>query len=251
MKRPDMVITCEHGGNHIPAAYRPLFQGQEAVLQSHRGFDPGALTMAEALAESFGAPLVSATISRLLVDLNRSTHNPTLHADAIRRLPADQRQEILVRYYEPYRTRAEHAIRQAIADRGGVIHLSSHSFTPALDGRLRKADIGLLYDPRRPGEVALCQRWKAALAASAPQLTVRRNYPYAGKGDGLTARLRRCLGPDVYVGIELEINQKHVIETGPDWPALRRLVVESLHEALSQGSAPLHPTPLRAKGAPP
>ena len=42
MTRPGLVITCEHGGNHIPGAYRHLFQGQEAVLQSHRGFDPGA-----------------------------------------------------------------------------------------------------------------------------------------------------------------------------------------------------------------
>jgi predicted N-formylglutamate amidohydrolase len=245
MTRPALVITCEHGGNHIPAAYRQLFEGQEATLHSHRGFDAGALKMAETLAEAFGAPLVSATVSRLLVDLNRSTHNPTLHAEVVRRLPATQRQEILARFYQPYRSRAEQAIRQAIADHGAVIHLSSHSFTPELDGRLRKADIGLLYDPRRPGEAALCRHWKAALAVAAPQLTVRRNYPYAGKGDGLTAWLRRCLGPDVYVGVELEINQKHVTADG-DCPALRHEIVESLREALSHVQ---HPP--RARGAPP
>ena len=245
MSRPALVITCEHGGKHIPAAYRALFEGQEATLHSHRGFDAGALKMAETLAEAFGAPLVSATVSRLLVDLNRSTHNPTLHAEVVRRLPATQRQEILARFYQPYRSRAEQAIRQAIADHGAVIHLSSHSFTPELDGRLRKADIGLLYDPRRPGEAALCRHWKAALAVAAPQLTVRRNYPYAGKGDGLTAWLRRCLGPDVYVGVELEINQKHVTADG-DCPALRHEIVESLREALSHVQ---HPP--RARGAPP
>jgi len=245
MTRPALVITCEHGGKHIPAAYRALFEGQEATLHSHRGFDAGALKMAETLAEAFGAPLVSATVSRLLVDLNRSTHNPTLHAEVVRRLPATQRQEILARFYQPYRSRAEQAIRQAIADHGAVIHLSSHSFTPELDGRLRKADIGLLYDPRRPGEAALCRHWKAALAVAAPQLTVRRNYPYAGKGDGLTAWLRRCLGSDVYVGVELEINQKHVTADG-DCPALRHEIVESLREALSHVQ---HPP--RARGAPP
>ena len=245
MTRPALVIICEHGGKHIPAAYRALFEGQEATLHSHRGFDAGALKMAETLAEAFGAPLVSATVSRLLVDLNRSTHNPTLHAEVVRRLPATQRQEILARFYQPYRSRAEQAIRQAIADHGAVIHLSSHSFTPELDGRLRKADIGLLYDPRRPGEAALCRHWKAALAVAAPQLTVRRNYPYAGKGDGLTAWLRRCLGPDVYVGVELEINQKHVTADG-DCPALRHEIVESLREALSHVQ---HPP--RARGAPP
>lgn len=246
MTRPALVITCEHGGNHIPAVYRPLFEGQDAVLQSHRGFDAGALKMAQTLAAAFGAPLVSATVSRLLVDLNRSTHNRTLHAEEVRRLPATQRQEILTRFYQPYRSRAEQAIRQAIADNGAVIHLSSHSFTPELDGRLRTADIGLLYDPRRPGEVALCQHWKAALAAAAPQLTVRRNYPYAGKGDGLTAWLRRCLTPDVYIGVELEINQKHVTAEG-DCPALRQWIVESLREALPD----MQSHPPRDRGSPP
>ena len=233
MTRPALVITCEHGGKHIPAAYRALFEGQEATLHSHRGFDAGALKMAETLAEAFGAPLVSATVSRLLVDLNRSTHNPTLHAEVVRRLPATQRQEILARFYQPYRSRAEQAIRQAIADHGAVIHLSSHSFTPELDGRLRKADIGLLYDPRRPGEAALCRHWKAALAVAAPQLTVRRNYPYAGKGDGLTRALRRRLPARGYVGIELELNQALCAAGAASWRATRRAVIAALRAALA------------------
>ena len=33
-----------------------------------------------------------------------------------------------------------------------MIHLSSHSFTPELDGKVRKADIGLIYDPARQRE---------------------------------------------------------------------------------------------------
>ena len=40
------LITCEHGGNRIPPRYRDLFAGCEALLQSHRGYDPGALTLA-------------------------------------------------------------------------------------------------------------------------------------------------------------------------------------------------------------
>ena len=39
------LFTCEHGGNRIPAPYRRLFRGQRALLDSHRGYDPGALVM--------------------------------------------------------------------------------------------------------------------------------------------------------------------------------------------------------------
>lgn len=233
MKLPALVITCEHGGNLIPAPYAGLFEDLQALLETHRGYDPGALVMAEALAKAFDAPLLSSTVSRLLVDLNRSVGNRSLHGAAVRTLSAATRQNILSRHYLPYRAQAEALVRQAVAEYGAVIHLSSHSFTPELDGQLRRADVGLLYDPRRPGEVDLCARWKASLQACTPGLVVRRNYPYAGKGDGLTRWFRRHLPPDAYVGIELEINQKHVFEGGRPWAALRKVIVESLRQALA------------------
>lgn len=228
-----LVITCEHGGNRIPSLYHNLFQTHQTLLDSHRGFDPGALIMARALATAFAAPLVAATVSRLLVDLNRSVGHPSLHYEAIRNAPSVLRQRVLKHYYQPYRVQAERLVRQAIADHGHVIHLSSHSFTPDLDGKVRMADIGLLYDPARPGEADLCERWKSALKACAPDLRVRRNYPYAGKGDGLTTWFRQRLPPGAYVGIELEINQKHIIKTGRHWTALRNVIVESMFRALA------------------
>jgi predicted N-formylglutamate amidohydrolase len=233
----DLVITCEHGGNRIPAPYRGLFHAQQAPLDSHRGYDPGALIMARALAKKFAAPLVASTVSRLLVDLNRSVGHPRLYSEATRTAPADVRQRILKHYYQPYREQAERFVRQAIAGRGRVIHLSSHSFTPELNGKVRDADIGLLYDPARPGEADLCQRWKASLETCALDLTVRRNYPYAGKGDGLTAWFRRCLPPGAYVGIELEVNQKHVVNAGENWTEMRKEIVESLRSALASRCA--------------
>ena len=35
-----LVITCEHGGNRIPAPYRDLFHAHQALLDSHRGMIP-------------------------------------------------------------------------------------------------------------------------------------------------------------------------------------------------------------------
>ena len=43
MTRDALIITCEHGGNEVPAAYAPLFAGHEALLPTHRGWDAGAL----------------------------------------------------------------------------------------------------------------------------------------------------------------------------------------------------------------
>ena len=81
----------------------------------------------------------------------------------------------------------------------------------------------------------LCERWKArTLKTCAPELTVRRNYPYAGKGDGLTTWFRRHLPPRAYVGIELEVNQRHVFTAGRQWTAMRKAIIDSLREALAE-----------------
>ena len=184
------------------------------MLDSHRGYDPGALVMARALAAALEAPLVSTTVSRLLIDLNRSIGHPLLYSAISRDTPAHLRAEIAVQHYRPYWTQVERLVRQAVARGRRVIHISSHSFTPVLNGEVRNADVGLLYDPGRAGEAVLCARWKAALAELAPALRVRRNYPYLGEADGLTAQLRLRFPPQAYVGIELEINQRIVRAAG-------------------------------------
>ncbi len=222
------LITCEHGGNRIPVRYRALFEASAGLLKTHRGYDPGALTMARDLAAALGSGLFVATTSRLLIDLNRSIGHPRLYSEATRHAPAAVRRGILERYYLPYRTEVERAIAELLARGRRVVHISSHSFTPELDGRIRMADIGLLYDPSRAAELEFCLRWQGALRIRAPELAVRRNYPYAGKADGLTAYLRRRFPEPSYLGIELEINQKHVFKGGRQWRGLRSLLIETL-----------------------
>jgi predicted N-formylglutamate amidohydrolase len=186
--------------------------------------------MARALASAFKAPLVTSTISRLVVDLNRSLSNPRVFSAATRGAPANLRAKIVEKHYQPYRAQVERLVRQSVSRGRRVIHISSHSFTPELDGKVRRADVGLLYHPGRPGEVELCARWKASLVAMSPTLRVRRNYPYAGKGDGLTAHLRLCFPHGAYVGIELELNQRIVL-AGRRWTALRSALIDSLRSA--------------------
>lgn len=233
-KRNEFLVTCEHGGKRIPARYRSCFIGHEALLESHRGYDPGALVMARNMARQLNAPLIYSTVSRLLVDFNRSQGHPRLHAECIRRLPDESRRRILEQYYLPFRAKAEVAIVHAVAHGKRVIHLSCHSFTPVLDDVVRTADVGLLYDPARAGEVALCQEWLVCFKAQEPSLRVRRNYPYSGKSDGFTAYLRRHFPADSYLGIELEINQSIVLAGGDAWRRRRALVIGSLVQALDQ-----------------
>jgi len=227
-----LVVTCEHGGNRVPARYRRLFRGLQGLLQTHAGYDLGALATARELSAAFKAPLVAATVTRLLVDLNRSIGHPRLHGEAIRALSREERERILADHYRPYRMETEARIRQAITRGRRVIHISSHSFTPELKGKVRAADVGLLYDPARTGEARLCARWKVALAQAFPQLRVRRNYPYDGTDDGFMPYLRRRFRPTAYVGVEIEVNQAIVIGAPRRRAALRAALIASLRATL-------------------
>jgi predicted N-formylglutamate amidohydrolase len=64
---------------------------------------------------------------------------------------------------------------EAAGRRQLVVRLSRLSFTPMLDGEVRDADVGLLFDPRHEAEARLCAAWQSALLAR--DLRVRRNYP--------------------------------------------------------------------------
>ena len=226
--RDALIITCEHGGNQVPAAYAPLFAGHEALLQTHRGWDAGALTLAQQLATAFDAPLFAATTTRLLIDLNRSIGHRQLHSEATRGLPLATRRNIAAQYYRPHRDAVESEVARLVAAGRRVLHVASHSFTPELGGMVRQADVAWLYDPRRAGECSLAAQWLAALKHRRPDLKLRRNYPYQGKGDGLTALLRSCYSDAAYVGIELEVNQRFVMAGGPAWTALRADIVAAL-----------------------
>ena len=198
------------------------------LLNSHHGYDPGALKMARSLASALDAPLVASTISRLLIDLNRPAGHPQLYSAVTRNAPAEVRAEIASRHHQPYLAEVERLVRKLVARGRRVIHVSSHSFTAELNGEVRRADVGLLYHPGRRGEAELCARWKAELAASAPELRVRRNYPYEGRSAGLTAELRRRFSAQTYVGIELEVSQRIVFAAGRPWTRLRRVLPQSL-----------------------
>ena len=202
------IFTCEHGGNRIPPRYRHLFKGQARTLASHLGWDRGALQLARVCARDCSVPLYSSRISRLLVDLNRSHRHPSLFSAFTRSLHKGDREEICASYYFPYRNQVESAIRDE--KRTPVIHLSFHSFTPELDGRVRDSDIGLLYDPTRKHELEFCMDLQSELKQTFTRLVIKRNYPYRGTADGFTTYLRKCFPQQKYLGIEIEINQKHV-----------------------------------------
>ena len=234
-RRKDMtlILSCEHATNDVPEQYRPLLADCIDELDTHRGYDPGAHDFARRLAAMLSAPLFAGDVSRLLVDLNRSRANhrsPPVRL--MQGLAPALKEEILARYYLPYRRQVEEAVADRLRQNKTVLHLSIHSFTPVLDGVTRTADIGFLYDPSRAREKEFCRKWRAGLAGGDPEWRLRNNYPYLGVSDGFVTALRNKFPPHRYLGIELEINQIYPLDQKTDWLRLQHQLLESLLEAL-------------------
>ena len=202
-----LVVSCEHAGNRVPTECRALFRGKQRILDSHRGWDPGALEVARALVRASEAPLVANNVSRLVVECNRSVGHPQLFSEFTRRLAREERTRLLDRYYHPHRGAVEAVVKSALRTHARVVHVGVHTFTPVMNGRTRSADVGLLYDPSRSEETHFVDVWMHALHWEAPLLRVKKNYPYRGWTDGLTTTLRGTFGARRYLGIELEVSQ--------------------------------------------
>lgn len=227
----NILVTCEHGGHQVPGDYRTLFVGLDDVLASHRGWDPGSLSLARTLAHMLGGRLRFSTTTRLLVDLNRGAHNAAVFSEVTRALGPEERRRLLDRYHEPYRARVARDVAEAVGQKARVLHLSVHTFTPVWRGVDRTTDIGLLYDPVRLPERALAATWTRKLKERLPGWSIRRNHPYRGATDGLTTWLRSLHGPERYLGIEIEVSQRRLDRRG----RVPARVVAALVEGVTAG----------------
>lgn len=179
--RGPAVIVCDHASNWVPPALGDLGLAP-AQLDRHIAWDPGALQVAQHLARLLDAPLVHATVSRLVLDVNR---DPT-HAGSVvtmsedTRIPgnielcAHERARRVREIYEPYHRCLEQTVEAQVARHGSAQLISIHSFTPVYRGQRRPWHIGVLSEQDRRMAQPLLELLRAD-----SELEVGDNEPYA------------------------------------------------------------------------
>lgn len=216
----------------IPKQYAGYFGKAAEDLNSHKGIDFGALDVFGILSGKFADFSLSSKVSRLLVEVNRSINSLSLFSAYSQQMPVKAKEKILNNYYHPYRKKITDKVKEFVYSGNNVLHISVHSFTPVLNGEIRKNDIGLLFDPDNKMEQYCCNAWKKTIEKIRPDMVVMFNYPYLGTTDGLTKTLREAF-PEKYAGIELEINQKYYANNSMDKDIVR--VIElSIEKALKE-----------------
>jgi len=211
------LVTCEHGNHQIPDwVAAQLFANQTVVAEE--SYDVGALDAAKQLSRILRCPLIASAFSPAIIDVNRSIGNRGVFPAATRSFSRAQKQRLIAEIHAPYRKNVAQAVQRLVKKDGIVIHLSVHSFAtfsptevvPEGEDRAlsaRRTDLGLLYDPSRLFELALCLDWYDDLYDAMPMLRVRRNYPRRGNSESLIRNLREKYAQDTYIGVELQLNR--------------------------------------------
>ncbi|GAA4295314.1 N-formylglutamate amidohydrolase [Nibribacter koreensis] len=229
------LLTCEHAGNEVPAEFAHLFKGKEEVLYTHKAIDFGANSLARHLERVLNLPLYSTAVTRLLVEANRSLFSDDLFSEHAKKLTEEDKQHVLEAYYHPHRNQVLNRLEEETAKGNRVLHLAVHTFTPALDGKVRRADMGILFDPAQPLEKKIAAQLKTALEKQNPQRVIVYNEPYPGTDDGLPTYLRSKFEKDQYAGFELEVNQKFFLDGNPEhWETVKQEITEALKTVLQK-----------------
>lgn len=166
MRKPVLVLSCEHAVNTVPNEYTAYFLEHEGLLYTHRGIDFGALDIATHLSDYFNCDLIQAKATRLLIDCNRRLANPYCFSEITAPLPIETKKQIIRDFYSPFREEVKTLISTYVKCGYQVWHFSVHSFTPVLNGLIRNADIGFLYDPARSNEKVLAKKMAVRIKES-------------------------------------------------------------------------------------
>ena len=198
---------------------------------SHRGFDQGSKDLGRTFAIKFNTLVIMGKFSSLLIDLNRSARHPNAFSEISSSLSTEVKKSIIKTYHAPHWEKIQKILEKKTSKDQLAIHIGVHSFTPVLNNEIRNADIGILYDPSRKAERQMALRWKKSIEKRSSDLSVRLNYPYLGKLDGLTTQLRKKYNDKNYLGIELEVNHR-LIENKLNWRKTKQILLESLSDIL-------------------
>lgn len=229
--RAGAVIVCEHASRHIPTALGDLGLSP-AALASHIAWDPGALGVARELSRLMDAPLLAATTSRLVYDLNRPPEAPgamparseTYDIPGNAGLNAAARAARIAAVHAPWHA----GLGAMIAARPGPpAIITVHSFTPVFHGAPRATEIGVLHDDddARLGDALI-----AALGAEG-RYRIARNNPY-GPEDGVTHTLRVHALPKGLLNVMIEIRNDLIADPAAE-SAMAGLLARALGAALA------------------
>lgn len=225
-----MLIVVDHASNHVP---EDIELGIDpALLREHVAWDIGAEALGRNLAARLGADVITAAVSRLVIDLNREQDAPGLipaESDGYPipgnvALSEPEREDRIERWWRPWHD----AVAARIAARNPRMLVSLHSFTPSLVSAPapRPWEIGVLYNrDDRAARIAIPLLEAAGIVTGD-------NLPYSGAKLNATMDRHGEANGIPYLGLEV---RQDLIESDEEigrWAARLAPIIGRVREQL-------------------
>jgi len=218
------LIIGDHASNRVPV---DIDLGiNPASLNTHIAWDIGVADVARLITQDARFAAYLGGYSRLVVDLNRDTHDPAVipgESDGLiipgNAINLTDKEARLDRFHRPYHDHLQHILYE----HRPTLILSLHSFTPTLESRPQEArpwNVGVLYNEQEsPSKLAIPFLENAGYV-------VGDQLPYSGKLLNATMNRHAEANNIPYIGIEM----RQDISSDPDGQArYARTLAEMCH----------------------
>lgn len=230
----DLILLCDHASNHVP---EPLDQlGLQANhLEDHIAVDIGAAHVTDRMADMMGVAAVKATVSRLVIDVNRDLAHPGLIppiSDGVR-IPGNEglcelRTSARVSaYYNPFHSAATRIVQSHKRAGKTPFVAGIHSFTAEMEGFERPWHIGLMHNKDERLAQALI-----GILERETDLVIGDNQPYSGRD--LFHTLETHGNAHGLHAVTVEI-RNDLLQTPEHYDQWARLLANSFDELFSRG----------------
>jgi len=230
-----IVIISDHATNIVPSQYKQL--GLPASeFERHIAYDIGAEALTRQLAKALGCPAIMSRFSRLLIDPNRGTDDPTLvmrlSDGAIvpgnAEITLQEKQYRIDTFYQPYHDEVSQQIDLSVQSGSHPMVFSIHSFTPFWKGVPRPWQVGVLWQ----GDDRFARPLIEQLSRD-KSLNVGENEPYVGgiEGESLDKHARARGLPAALIEIRQDLIGD---ETGvEEWTNRLAQILPRIHNELN------------------
>jgi hypothetical protein len=214
------LFSCDHATCAVPEAHRELFRGQEDVLTSTEGWEPGSLNLAQGFSMKFRTPLVHGDVTRLLIDL--SANGDGRWSRFTEKAPEALRGKLIDRHERPYRLALRQRISEELRRNDVLLHVMVHT------DPLATGDIRLHTLPGADLAEKFARAWRTPLAAAGLDV---RHVPATMLSD-LAEELGKEYPADRYAIVQLKVAQSFFMKGLPwKWETVKKLLLTSLGDA--------------------
>lgn len=220
------LFSCSYATCTVPEAQKEIFKGSSEIVTSPKGWDPGALNLAQGFAMHYRTPLVHSEVTRLIIDVEQT--GDAQWSKYSNKIPESSRARMSERIAGSFQNLLMSRIADDLQRHETCVHLMIHTH-PGNPGSIQ-----LDTHPTNIAGGSVADLWAQSLKST--DITVLSRD--IEKPTPLARSLVSNHPPQNYAQIRLSVSQSFFLDSLPwCWTTLKKHLIGSLAPAVEKYEA--------------